>query len=220
MAKRIFVTGTGTDVGKTYISSLILKGLVEEGKNCAYYKAALSGADNIESSDAGFVRNVANLTQEKSAMISYLYKTPLSPHLAAKLEDNLFSIEKSVEDYQKLCNTYDYIVVEGSGGIVCPIRWDDQEHVMQEDLIKKFDISVIVVCNLKLGSINSTVLTIEYLKNKKIKIEGIVVNNYEKSLMEDDNMNMIREITKIPIIGIVKKNDKKSLHILKSCSSI
>lgn len=84
MAKRIFVTGTGTDVGKTYVSSLILKGLVEEGKNCAYYKAALSGADN---------------TQEKSAMISYLYKTPVSPHLAAKLEDNTFSIEKSINDY-------------------------------------------------------------------------------------------------------------------------
>ena len=88
MAKGIFVTGTGTDVGKTYVTALIVKKLADAGIHAGYYKAALSGAESIEESDAGYVKKIAGITQEDSSLLSYLYQNAVSPHLAARIEGN------------------------------------------------------------------------------------------------------------------------------------
>ena len=88
MSRGLFVTGTGTDVGKTYVTALLAKKMKEAGYKLGYYKAALSGADTIEDSDAGFVNRIGKLEQEKETLLSYLYEHAVSPHLASKLEGN------------------------------------------------------------------------------------------------------------------------------------
>ena len=77
MSKGIFVTATGTDIGKTYVTALIIKKLREYGINAGYYKAALSGAETIKESDAGYVNQTAKINQNQESLISYLYKSPL-----------------------------------------------------------------------------------------------------------------------------------------------
>ena len=207
MSKGIFVTATGTDVGKTYVTALIVKKLRESGLNAGYYKAALSGADCIAESDAGYVNKTANIKQEENTLISYLYKNAVSPHLAAEIEGNPVDLEKVKADYEKVCQTYDYVTAEGSGGVICPIRWDDK-HILLEDIIKMLGIPAVVIAESGLGTINSTVLTTEYLKAKGISVKGIILNNYTGGKMQEDNMKMIEEISGFPVIACVKPDDK------------
>ncbi|MFQ7614869.1 MAG: ATP-dependent dethiobiotin synthetase BioD [Roseburia faecis] len=94
MGKGIFVTGTGTDIGKTYVTALIVKKLADAGIRTGYYKAALSGAKSIGDSDAGYVKKIAGITQEDTSLLSYLYQNAVSPHLAAQIEGNPVDPEK------------------------------------------------------------------------------------------------------------------------------
>ena len=102
MAKGIFVTGTGTDVGKTYVTALIVKKLADAGIHAGYYKAALSGAESIEESDAGYVKKIAGITQEDSSLLSYLYQNAVSPHLAARIEGNPVDPETVKADFDRV----------------------------------------------------------------------------------------------------------------------
>ena len=93
MSKGLFIIGTGTDVGKTYVSGLILKALNKAGKSCAYFKGAMSGNDRAKNGtlllgDALTVQKLSNISQPLSTMCPYGYETAVSPHLAAKLEGN------------------------------------------------------------------------------------------------------------------------------------
>lgn len=202
MGKCIFVTGTGTDVGKTYVTALIVKKLREMGISAGYYKFAASGGeiDNIPS-DAWHVKSVANLPDGK--FVSYSYREALSPHLAAKLENRPIEISVLKKDFNTARNNFDFLVVEGSGGIICPLRWDN-ERIILSDLVKKFNLPTIIVADSGLGTINATVLTVEHLRAKNIPIKGIILNRFdEKRLIDVDNAKMIAELTNLPIIAKV-----------------
>lgn len=207
MSKGLFITATGTDVGKTYITALLVKKLRQANLNAGYYKAALSGADTITDSDAGFVNRIANIHQDEQTLLSYLYKNAVSPHLAAKLEGNPVEKDIILKDYTRVQQNYDYITVEGSGGIVCPIRYDDKKKYFLTDIIKWLHLPTLIIADAGLGTINSVVLTVEYLKQQQIKIQGIILNNYSGGIMQDDNIKMIEELTNYPILALVKPND-------------
>lgn len=207
MSRGIFITGTGTDVGKTYITAMLIKTLRQEGYNCGYYKAAISGAENITQSDAGYVNKIAKIEQKESSLLSYLYKTPVSPHLAARIEGNPLCMDSMKLDYEEVCKNYDFVVMEGSGGIICPIRWDEQYHILLEDIIKELSLPTLVVADAGLGTINATVLTIAYLKNKNISVKGIILNHYKGSEMEIDNIKMIETLTDTRVIATVKESE-------------
>lgn len=127
MGKAIFITGTGTDVGKTYVSALIVKKLVESGENCCYCKAAASGAEKIGekliAGDCKYVREIGGLN-ESAAIVSYIYERAVSPHLAAKLKNRPLQMRTVKKDFISMKESFDYTVVEGSGGIVCQLRVD------------------------------------------------------------------------------------------------
>lgn len=101
MSKNIFIIGTGTDVGKTYVTGLIIKKLREGGKSAAYYKAAMSGNErNADGSlipgDALQVKTMSGMEQPLEEMCPYIYETAVSPHLAAKIEGNPVEMELSL----------------------------------------------------------------------------------------------------------------------------
>ena len=102
MSKGLFITGTGKDVGKTYVTGLIVKKLQETGAKAAYYKAAMSGNERDEKGklipgDAVWVKNVSGITQDLDTMCPYVYETAVSPHLASRLEGNPVTLEKVME---------------------------------------------------------------------------------------------------------------------------
>lgn len=212
MSKNIFVTGIGTDVGKTYVTALIVKYLKDLGYKSSYYKAAVSGNDRINgeltAQDAKFVTEVAGINENPNNLVSYIYQEAISPHLAAIKENLPADINKIKKDFENICKKNDFVTVEGSGGILCPIRYDEQK-IWLEDIIKALNLSTIIVANAKLGSINATGLTFSYLKSKNIPIKGIILNEFdENNFMERDNKKMIEDLTQVKVLACVKKNDK------------
>lgn len=209
MSKGIFITATGTDVGKTYVTGLLVKKLRDAGLNAGYYKAALSGAEEQPDGswlpgDAAFVAKTAGIPAKPEELVSYIYKAAVSPHLAALREGNPVEMSKIVSDYKASLAKYDYVTMEGSGGIICPIRWDGQ-HILLEDIIKKLGLGTLVISGAALGSINACVLTVDYLQRHGIPVRGIILNNYDADdFMQADNKRMIEEITSVPVIAAVE----------------
>lgn len=120
----IFVTGTGTDVGKTYVTALLARDLKRQLQSVGYYKAAISGADSIETSDAGYINEFANLGQSLDSLTSYLFSEAVSPHLAAIHQNQVISFEVIFKHYCQVFNQFSQVIIEGSGGIYCPLNWD------------------------------------------------------------------------------------------------
>ncbi|MEI0621093.1 dethiobiotin synthase [Brachyspira pilosicoli] len=204
MAKTIFITATGTDIGKTYVSGLIAKHIKDKGLNIGYYKAALSGSNDIKDSDAWYVKQQADLPDSYDEMVSYTYKHAYSPHLAAQIEGNPPDIKIIKNAYKDISKKHDYMIVEGSGSIICPIRYDSNQKIFLEDIIKELNIPSLIIADAGLGTINSTVLTIEYMRSKNLKINGVILNRFEMSnKMHKDNKKMIEEMTGVKIIGVV-----------------
>lgn len=211
MSRALFVTATGTDVGKTYVTALIVKRLRDAGINAGYYKAALSGAEerggNLVPGDADFVARASGMTEPPESLVSYIYKNPLSPHLAAQIEGNPPELDTIKRDFASALKKYDYLCVEGCGGIVCPIRWDERK-IMLEDIIKACGLSVIIVSPSGLGSINSAVLTVEHARAAGIEVRGIIMNGYDETqLMHRDNKYMIEQLTGVRVAACVKRDD-------------
>ena len=212
MSKGIFITATGTDIGKTFVTGLIVKKLRDAGLNAGYYKAALSGAELQPDGtwlpgDAAYVAKTSGMTEKPEELVSYIYKTAVSPHLAALREGNPVELDKVKADFAAAQAKYDYVTMEGSGGIICPIRWDEQ-HLLLEDLIKATNLGTLVISNAALGSINACVLTVFYLQQKGIPVRGIILNNYDSNdFMQADNKKMMEAITGVPVIAQVKPND-------------
>ena len=204
MSKAIFITATGTDIGKTYVSGLLAKHMKDKGLNIGYYKAALSGSHDVSDSDAWHVKEKAELPDSYNEMVSYTYKHAYSPHLAAQIEGNPPDIDVIKRAYLDISAKHDYMIVEGSGGIICPIRYDDNKKIFLEDIIKELNIPSLIIADAGLGTINAAVLTIEYMRNKNLKINGLILNRFEtENEIHDDNKKMIEEMTGIKIIGVV-----------------
>ena len=213
MSKGLFITGTGTDTGKTYITALLLKKLNESGYNCAYYKAAMSGNERdskgaLIPGDALHVKNVSGIGQPLAEMCPYIYETAVSPHLASKIEGNPVEMDIVKEKYMKLTEKYDIVTMEGSGGIFCPIRFDDEAEIELGDIIRELDLPCLLVADSGLGTINNVVLSTAYARDNGIKISGIIFNNFHKgSLMEEDNVKMCEYYTGLKVIAKVSQGD-------------
>ena len=210
MTKCIFITATGTDVGKTYISALLVKKLRDLGYNCGYFKPALSGAEvrngKLIPGDGDYVLKTAGIDANPMDYVSYVFKLAVSPHLASEIEKNPIKIEKIKADFERIKKKYDYLVVEGAGGIVCPFNLSENK-LMLPDVIKALDLDILVVASASLGTINSTVLTTEYANQQGIKIKGIILNDYnENDFMQRDNKKQVENLTGIEVVTTVEQN--------------
>lgn len=212
MSKALFITGTGTDTGKTYITGLIVKKLQEAGKNPAYYKAAMSGNDRrpdgtLIPGDALAVQTMSGIDQSLTSMCPYVYEHAYSPHLASRLEGNPVVMDVVKHGFADAAADYDYVTVEGSGGILCPICFDEAR-IQLEDVVKELHLSSILIADAGLGTINSVVLTAEYMKTHGLPLKGIIFNHYHPGdVMEDDNIFMCEHMTGLPTLAKVQDGD-------------
>lgn len=212
MSKKLFVTGTGTDVGKTFISGLIVKKLREAGLSCGYYKAAISGNEygddgKLIPGDAKFVKDVSGIEQSLDSMCPYVYEIAVSPHLAAQIEKKDIDMDVVKNGFDAVSEEYDYVTMEGSGGILCPLV-DGNKTVLLWELIKDLEVPTVIVADAGLGTINSVGLTVEFMKNRGIPIKGIIMNHYhEGDVMEEDNILMCEKLTGVKVIAKVTDND-------------
>ena len=191
------ICGTDTDIGKTLISSFLVRGL-----NSFYWKPIQSGID-LET-DSQTVARLAKVNKTKIINEAYIFKESLSPHWAAEIDQKVINFQ-----LLNLPNVDGPLIVETAGGLMVPIT----RNYLQIDQIKQWDIPVILVCKSGLGTLNHTLLSIEALKKRNIKILGLVING-EKHL---DNPRTLTEFSKIPIITefpCIHEIDSKHLDIL------
>jgi dethiobiotin synthetase len=219
MAKKIFITGTDTDIGKTYISALIVKKMRESGFNCGYFKPVISGVTemcgHLVDSDANYVVQVANIPTEAEKCVSYFWQEAVSPHLAAKRKNQEIDIDKIKYDFAQINKKYDYLLLEGAGGITCPLKINSAEKYLLKDLIWELGVSIIIVADSGLGTINSTLLTVDYAKSNGIEIEGIILNNYElDNFIHWDNLEQIETLTGINVVATVS-NGSNDIMLLE-----
>lgn len=206
MKQGVFITGTGTDVGKTYITGQIVKVLHDAKLSVGYFKPALSGAPCIEGKlipeDAMYVKKIANLNMQ-DILVSHIYKHPYSPHLSARLEKQVFSIQKVKSDIQAFQQEHDLIITEGCGGIICPL-WLEKEQIFLHDIIKLLQYPLIIVTESGLGAINQTLLTIEFAKTHLLPIIGVIMNRFDhNNPIHKDNKDVIEHTTHIPVLSCV-----------------
>ncbi|MDD5797288.1 MAG: dethiobiotin synthase [Clostridiaceae bacterium] len=145
MSKALFITGTGTDTGKTYITGLITKKLAEVGLHPAYYKAAMSGNDrradgSLIPGDALCVQTMSGITQRLEDMCPYVYEHAYSPHLASRLEGHPVQMNVVKKGFAQVCENYDYVTVEYMKAHDLPLKGIIFNHchpgnVMEEDNI-------------------------------------------------------------------------------------
>lgn len=215
MAKKLFITATGTDIGKTYVSGLIVKKMRESGFSCGYFKPVLSGAETNPIThtpipgDCAHVIKTAGLDVEPMDCLSYCFEDAVSPHLAAQRAGVNISIDKIKSDYENLSKNYGYMLIEGAGGITCPIVVDDNKTYLMSDLVKEFEVGVLIVADGGLGTINSVLTTVEYIKNRGINIKGIILNNFDKAdFMHQDNLKMVEKLTGVKVVSTVGVNEE------------
>ena len=164
---KLFITGIGTDVGKTIASAIITEALQAD-----YWKPIQAG--DLENSDSHKVKNYVSNSKSIFHPNSYALNTPASPHHAANLDQIVIDIKNIIEP-----KTNNHLVIEGAGGILVPLN--DNDTIL--DLIQP-DYKVIVVSRHYLGSINHTLMTIEVIKSRKISIAGIIFNGDENPATE------------------------------------
>lgn len=212
MSKKLFITGTGTDIGKTYVTGLILKKLRECGKNAAYYKAAMSGNErgtdgSLIPGDALHVKTVSGISQPLEEMCPYVYEAAFSPHLAARLEGRPLEMDTVLRTFDAVCSKYDFITAEGSGGILCPLRFDSQR-IGLEDFVRARSLSSLLIADAGLGTINSVVLTVEYMNARRLPLKGIIFNHFEPgNILHEDNLIMCEALTGLKVLACVKAGD-------------
>lgn len=192
MSQSYFITAIHTDSGKTLISAIFAQGL-----HADYWKPIQAGYPRDTDTVMGFVHN----SKSKIHQEAYLLQAPMSPHAAARLEHTEIHLDNIL--MPKTDNT---LIVEGAGGILAPIN--DTQFVI--DIAAKFKLEVILVCNIYLGSINHSLLTIHELKRRKIKVKGIVFNGPENKETE----NIILKHSGYPCLLQVKQEEKITQEIV------
>jgi dethiobiotin synthetase len=177
---KLFITGIGTDVGKTITSAIVTQALEAD-----YWKPIQAG--DLDNSDSHKIQRYISNEKTVIHQNSYTLNTPASPHLAAEIDGITINLKQIIEP-----KTKNHLVIEGAGGILVPLNTTD----CIIDLIQK-DYKVIVVSRHYLGSINHTLLTCEALKSRNIAVAGIIFSGDENPASEA----IILSKTGAPFIG-------------------
>lgn len=193
--KIFFISGIGTNVGKTIISAILT-----EAWKADYWKPIQSG--DLHYSDTMKTKELVSNNISKFHNEKFKLTEPLSPHASAKID----KVKISIHDFQ-LPNTNNHLIVEGAGGLMVPLNHEGDLII---DLIKHLNIPVILVSQNYLGSINHTLLSIKELQNRKIPIEGIIFNGETNTETEAiiEKISGVKTLCKIPPL---KELDKKSI---------
>lgn len=207
MKEIIFVSGIGTNVGKSYATGWLANKLNSEKKNAITLKMIQTGNDGY-SEDIDIHRKIMGLPlldEDKDFTTAPIIMTyPASPHLAAKIDHCTIDLSKIDRSTEKLFEKYDTILMEGAGGLMVPIT----ETYTTIDYIREHNLPLALVTNGQLGSISHTLLALEAIKTRQIKLKYVVYNPYF------DEDKFIAEETQKYLGEFLKKNFPKTEYLI------
>ena len=192
---KLFVTGIGTEVGKTIISAILTEALEAD-----YWKPLQAG--DLDYTDTDKVRDLISNSKSVLHSETHALNYPMSPHAAAERD----GVEINLEDFTEP-ETSNHLVIEGAGGLLVPIN----KRNCIVDVIENLEAEVVLVSRNYLGSINHTLLSIEALKNRGVKIKGIIFNDLENL----DTESVILQMTDLKLLGRVDLEDSFTKEIVR-----
>ena len=202
----IFITGTDTEIGKTVVAGGLAAALKAAGVDVGVMKPIASGGvehkGHLVSEDAIFLKHAAQVDDALNLINPICLRHPLAPSVAAEIEGVSVNLRQIDDAFAELCQRHEFIVVEGVGGIAVPIC----EDMLVANLAQRFQLPLIVVARPNLGTINHTVLTVEFARSYNLEICGIVLNASQegaKGLVEETNPKELERLTHLPILGTV-----------------
>lgn len=216
----IFITGTSTEVGKTLISRAIAGAAVRKGLRVGVMKPIETGCEERDGVLVGLdtekLAKSANCKIPLDTINPYRFALPVSPHIAAYSAGIAIQREVILNCFEKIKKDSDFCIVEGAGGIFVPIGPD----FLTIDLVKLLNLPVVIVTPDWLGTINHTLLTIEALKARNIKIKGVILSRtrHEVGLDSMTNDKTIAEYGKVEIIGTFPYLHLIGERILSECA--
>ena len=190
-----FVTGTDTDVGKTFVTALLTRSLRRAGFDTVAMKPVSCG----EPGDTSEIRAAADNALSPGEVTPISYAAPLAPIEAARLEGRTFDPEDILRVFRRLKNTHRSLLVEGVGGWLVPLSHD----YSSADLAKAMNLPVLLVVRNRLGSINHTLLTLESIRHHGLSCGGIVLNNHPADIGDSSrkgNRRLIPELSSVPLL--------------------
>lgn len=197
----LFITGIGTNVGKTVVSAILTEALQAD-----YWKPIQSGV--AEGKDSDTVKSLISNTKTVFHPETYLLQEPLSPHFAAKLDGVEIELDKI-----KLPVTINHLIIEGAGGLLVPVN--ATQYVI--DIAKQLDCEIVLVISSYLGCINHSLLSIDYLKRSHFKIKALVFNGEFESEVKQSIINYSPESK---IIDIPSLNNLTKQQVLEISTKI
>ena len=202
---KCFVTGTGTDVGKTVVAAGIASLCVDAGMSTLVVKPVQTGVAEYDVDVDVVGRLVPKLKRHPHKTLTLLsFRYPASPHLAAELEGGEIDVNSLSEELISLRNggDFDALIVEGAGGIMVPLTRSTSTLAFIEEL----DMPVIVVADAGLGTLNHTLLTVKVAQASNINLAGIIVNmtSEDPDPVERDNIKTLAELSQTPILAAIR----------------
>lgn len=192
----IFITGTDTGVGKTFVTIWLARQLQKSGYRVGIMKPIACGPQR--DNDALLAKKVLKLDDPLALINPINLKAPLAPLVAARQEKRKININKIFSAYKKLEKKHDLVLVEGVGGVAVPIL----PRYCLINLIRDFGLPTIVVARAGLGTINHTLLTLNTLKEEKVAILGVIMNGFTgRDRSEKSNAKIIEELSGVPVLA-------------------
>jgi len=193
----VFVTGTGTEVGKTVVAAAIARTEAAAGRKVAVFKPALSGLDDPGEPDHELLRRAAGSAQSDDEIAPHRYGPAVSPHLAAEIAGEEIDRGRLLNAARAAGSGADVLICEGVGGFLVPLRDD----YLVRDLAAELGLPVVVAASPGLGTINHTLLTIESVRAAGLDLAGVVLTPWPAgpSSMEESNRETIRELGSVSV---------------------
>jgi dethiobiotin synthetase len=202
MGKAIFITGTGTEIGKTIVTSFLYLSLQEMGVKTKIFKPIQTGLAEESASFADQYWYEEVIGEEKGSTGMYYMEPAVSPHLASAITNTTIQPNEIKNKILELKNQYDVVLVEGAGGLAVPIVENGNEFYMTKDLIQQCELPTVIVSLAGLGAIHHTVSTVSYAEKHHIEILGLIFNHFDyKNTVHLDNVRTIQKLLNLPVIA-------------------
>lgn len=211
--KGFFVTGTDTGVGKTVVAAALIKAAGLLGVKACGMKPVETGCirdgNVMVPSDGMFLKEIAHMDEAVRHITPCCFEHELAPMVSAEMEGTSVDINRIRGAFDKLGRTYQAIIVEGVGGLLVPIKKD----YFILDLVREMGLPLVVVARPGLGTINHTLLTVNYALKEGLEVAGIIINytyQSEDSMAEKTNPQVIERLSPVPLIGVFPYLDDMS----------
>ena len=201
--KSLFITGTDTDVGKTYIATGLAVSFRKMGIDVGVMKPFAAGRaqkKGYKSEDIVILSKAAKACDPEKLVNPQFFKIPASPYTAWKTLKTKPKISIILSSFKKLTKLHDMILVEGMGGIMTPILKD----YYITNLIKEMKIPAVIVTRSKIGTVNHTIMTVKMCEKYKIPIKGIIINDFDSNGYKIKELTRdFKSLTNVPVLGSI-----------------